>query len=89
MHKSQVAQGSTASKDRARHLSTTLTSLKFVLFAQACDEFLGVIQHLSKVLQHDNVTIDGATRKFAATKERLQNMLSRTGSVISKLYLQR
>ena len=79
-------QSSTTSKDRARHLNTTLTRLKFVLFAQACDEFLGVIQHLSKVLMYDSITTDGVTRNLTATKQRFQNMLSTTRSAISKKY---
>jgi len=42
------------------------------------------MQHFSKVLQYDDLTIDGVTRKFTATKERLQNMLSTLESSISK-----
>ena len=84
MHTSQGSTALTVSKDGAHHLNTALTSLKFVLIAQACDKSLGVIQHLSKVLEYDSVTTDGVTRKFAAAKERLQNMLSATGSAISK-----
>ena len=84
VHTSQVAQGLTQSKDRARQLNTTLTNLKFFLFAKFCAEFLGIVQHFSKLLQYDNITIDGVTRKFTATKERLENMLSSIGSAISK-----
>lgn len=84
MHTSQVAQGSTQSEDRARQLNTTLTNLKFFLFAKSCAEFLGIVHHFSKLLQYDNITIDGVTRKFTATKQRLENMLSSIGSAISK-----
>lgn len=84
VHTSQVAQGLTQSKDRARQLNTTLTNLKFFLFAKSCAEFLGIVQHFSKLLQYDNITIDGVTRKFTVTKERLENMLSSIGSAISK-----
>ena len=84
VHTSRVAQGSSHSKDRARQLHSNLTSLKFFLFAGACAEFLAVIQHFSKVLQYDSITIDGVTRKFTATKERLQNMLGSIGSAVSK-----
>lgn len=84
VHISQVAQGSTQSKDRAHRLYTTLTSLKFFLFSRACTEFLAVIQHFSKVMQYDSITIDGVLQKFAATKERLENMLSTMGTTISK-----
>ena len=84
VHTSQVAQGSTQSKDRASRLYTTLTSLKFFLFSRACLEFLSVIQHFSKVLQYDSITIDGVLQKFAATKERLENMFSTMDTRISK-----
>ena len=43
-----------------------------------------LVQHFSKVLQYDSITMDGVTRKFTATKERLENMLSSVGSAISK-----
>ena len=62
-------------------ISIPPTSLKFFLFA--CAEFLDVIQCFSKFLQYDNMAIDTITRKFTATKERLQNMLSTIGSAIS------
>lgn len=83
MHTSEVAQGSTQNKDRARRLHTTLTSLKFFLFTRICAEFLAVIQHFSKVLQYDSITIDGVTRNFTATKERLGNLLSSIDSALS------
>ena len=76
VHTSEVAQGTTMNKSRALHLHATLTSLKFFLFARPCAEFLAAIQHLSKVLQYDNITSDGVIRKLAATKERLENMHS-------------
>ena len=79
-----MAQGSTQSKDRACQLNTTLTSHKFFLFAKSCAESLAVVQHFSKVLQYDTITMDGVTRKFTATKERLENILSSVGSAISK-----
>ena len=84
VHTSQVAQGSTQSKDRACQLNTTLTSHKFFLLAKSCAEFLAVVQHFSKVLQYDTITMDGVTQKFTATKERLENILSSVGSAISK-----
>ena len=84
MHTYQVAQSSTQSKDRACQLNTTLTSHKSFLFAKSCADFLAVVQHFSKVLQYDSITMDGVTQKFTATKERLENMLSSIGSAISK-----
>ena len=76
VHTSEVAQGSTMNRSRALHLNTTLTSLKFFLFAHLCAEFLAAIQHLSKVLQYDDITSDGVIRQLGATKERLENMNS-------------
>ena len=61
VHTSQVPQGSTQIKDRARQLNTTLTSLKFFHFAKSCAEFL-VVQHFSKVMQYNSLTIDGVTK---------------------------
>ena len=80
VHTSQVAQGTTRNKDRARHLHTTLTSLKFFLFSRACFEILASIQQFSKVLQYDSITSDGMLRSLAATKESLGNVLSTVDS---------
>ena len=77
-------QGTTNSKDRACHLNAMFTSLKLFLFAKSCVEFLGIMQRFSKVFQYDDLTIDGVTQKFTATKERLHNMLSTLESSISK-----
>ena len=41
----------------ALHLHARLTSWK--TFACPCAEFLAAIQHLSKVLQYDDITSDG------------------------------
>ena len=38
--KALLAQSSTASKARAHHLNTTITSMKFILFAQPVTNFL-------------------------------------------------
>ena len=83
VHTSEVSQGSTMNKSRALHLHTTLTSLKFLLFARPCAEFLAAIQHLSKMLQYDDITSDGVIRRLAATKERLENMHSSMDTAIS------
>ena len=37
-------------------------------------EYLGIISHLSKVMQYDDITIDGVTRKLKATLDRLHEM---------------
>ena len=71
VHTSEVAEGSTMNKSRALHLHKTLNSLKFLLFARPCAEFLAAIQHLSKVLQYDDITSNGVVWRLAATKERL------------------
>ena len=43
VHTTQVAQGSTVSRDRAQHLNSTLINLKFFLFARAFNEFFTTI----------------------------------------------
>ena len=74
IHTSQVSLGSTAMKSRAQQLNTTLTNMKFLLFARVCSEYLGVVSHLSKVLQYDDITIDGVVKKLKATIDRLHEM---------------
>ena len=66
------------------YLHATRTSLKFFLFARPCAEFLGAIQHLSKVLQYDNITTNVVVQKLAATNERLEIMYSSIDSAISE-----
>ena len=58
VHTSQVSLGSTAMKKRAQHLNTTLTNVKFLLFVTICLEYLGIISHLRKVMQYDDIIID-------------------------------
>ena len=48
--------------------------MKFLLFARVCSEYLGVVSHLSKVLQYDDITIDGVVKKLKATIDRLHEM---------------
>ena len=83
IHTSQVAQGSTQFRERAHHLHSNLTSLKFFLFSRACKDFLAAIQSLSKSMQYDNASVDSIVRKLSATKERLEYLLSEVPSSIS------
>ena len=73
---SQVSLGSTAMKGRAQQINSTLTNVNFLLFARVCSEYLhvGAVGHLSKVLQYDDITIDGVVRKLKATIDRLREM---------------
>ena len=84
VHTTQVAQGSTVSRDRAKHLNSTLTNLKFFLFARACNEFFTTIDSLSKALQYESISVDGVLRKLSATKERLDSMAASVGVSIAK-----
>lgn len=85
VHTAQVSLGSTAMKSKAQHLNNTLTNLKFLLFIKVCLEYLGIISHLSKVMQYDDITIDGVTRKLKATIDRLHEMESTVPEKIMQL----
>ena len=85
VHTNTVAQGKTVSKDRAHHLNSTLTNLKFVLFAQSCSEFLTSIQSLSIALQFNSATVDGVLQKLAATKERLETMSTTVSTSVAEV----
>ena len=72
-------------KSKAQYLNNTLTNLKFLLFIKVCLEYLGIISHLSKVMQYDDITIDGVTRKLKATIDRLHEMESTVPEKIMQL----
>ena len=69
VHTSQVSLGVTKNKDRARHLHTTLTSLKFFLFSHACMEFLAPIKHFSKVCSTTGLQLMGCCEALAPQKK--------------------
>lgn len=48
--------------------------MKFLLLARACSDYLSSVSHLSKVLQYDDITIDGVVRILKATIEWLQEL---------------
>ena len=85
VHTSQVSLGSTAMKGRTQQINSTLTNVKFLLFARVCSEYLGTVSHLSKLLQYDDITIDGVTRKLKATIDRLHEMEKAVGDKVLQL----
>ena len=72
------------SKDRAKHLNSTLTNLKFFLFSRACLVFFVTIESLSNAVQSDRVSVDGVVRKLSATKERLDIMAASVPATIAQ-----